>query len=252
MNANFRWPVSIPDGQKKWILAALGDEDADNYYGLMARNLIFFYKQKDAHAFDHKFDKYLLVDKEQVIRFDDEEDSTVFFNKVEGSAPICMPVDESRMMKTKPARTSERPSGGPSGSRDEAGVRKIFAMRSKTVDEWLTYTQVMVTGTPNTILPYEVTRRLSDEGFHGPAIESNRYGYQSHIHIAEMPSEVTLGDETGYLDKWVTINHLQIWENRPDKFVDCSLIGCDILSQTLTIFRRRSGRISSSAHSKIS
>ncbi|RUP51034.1 hypothetical protein BC936DRAFT_136546 [Jimgerdemannia flammicorona] len=126
MSANFRWPVSIPDGQKKWILAALGDEDADNYYRLMARNLIFFYKQKDAHAFDHKFDKYVLVDKEQVIRFDDE-----------GSAPICMPVDESRMMKTKPARTSERPSGGPSGSRDEAGVRKIFVMRSKTADEWL-------------------------------------------------------------------------------------------------------------------
>ncbi|RUS27497.1 hypothetical protein BC938DRAFT_483156 [Jimgerdemannia flammicorona] len=129
IGSDFQLPESMPDFYRTYYVTAMGDEDpdAEPFEQREARNLLFFYNQLDAGAFDDFPDKWVLIDKETVIKITDEKDRDLGYEPdEEASAPISMPVDQSFSFKTKAARVSTQQAGSSRRQGRSAGTTKLM------------------------------------------------------------------------------------------------------------------------------
>ncbi|RUS34403.1 hypothetical protein BC938DRAFT_480636 [Jimgerdemannia flammicorona] len=260
MGSDFQWPESMPDFYRTYCVTTIGEDYSDVPEQAQVRNMLFFYNQLDAGAFDDHQDKWILIDKETVIKITDEEDKDFCGNlDDETSAPISLPVDRNYSFEVRAAHSS-RQGAGPSKQREVKSAdtsgdpkpgRKIDAKKGPNDDEFLLkikvrkaggrkefelpfefidpptrkkYTTVMDTGAPNTRLAFDVIRQFG-------GVKSREFG---NLYVASGYGNPNLvGDESGYLDKWVRVENLHFWETAPDKKVNSLLIGNDVLQRVL-------------------
>ncbi|RUS31195.1 hypothetical protein BC938DRAFT_478280 [Jimgerdemannia flammicorona] len=128
MGPNFKWPSSMDESFRSYVIWALGGEDSTRHDHCEGRNIRFFYNQLDAHAFDDYKNKHVLIHDENVIRFGEEEEDEIDGDpdpNDEISGPIYMLVDKSLLQLPKPVRSSV--ASGSSARPQKVDAQKIVA-----------------------------------------------------------------------------------------------------------------------------
>ncbi|RUP03408.1 hypothetical protein BC936DRAFT_140579 [Jimgerdemannia flammicorona] len=236
MGKNFRWPSSMPELFKsqafKGIIYADDDEESVEYIdNVAAFNLLSFYDKLDKGDFVGHENEWVVIHNQAVERFGPElkgDEGADILEAMPGA--IQLPVDQSRLSCSKPAKKtvdSKRTADG-SDHKVQVRVRRIGASNEGIatipydfVDKGSRkpYTCVIDTGAPATVLPYDIRLQLGKLGW-TPAEQI----------CACRPFEVSIGDDNHWT-KWVQIQGLLVWEKDPGDQVKYALVGNDVTDQ---------------------
>ncbi|CAG8630186.1 10010_t:CDS:2, partial [Diversispora eburnea] len=219
----------------------LADDSAVEFDDEMGFNMIFFYENLDKGTFDEHKDDWVLIYKQEIIKYDPEcmkNELADLEEEMPGS--IYFPVDQRRhedLVKVLPARTViARRTENEHMVRIQ--VRKLGTTNSVIIDYNFRdpvegnklYKSVIDSGAPETILPYNVRSILGNKGWNPHRFRATGYGSPSLVFVATETFEVAIGDNDTW-SKWVRTNTLRVWQRKPGNHIDSSLVGCDVLNQ---------------------
>ncbi|CAG8675440.1 2608_t:CDS:2, partial [Ambispora leptoticha] len=274
MEDGFTWPASMPDNIRRQVFWGFTD-DVDAPEGDLDRetaaNFLYFFNSLDKGMFDEHQKDWVLVYGQKVVKYGSDEYTNQQLSDLEDEMPgaIYIPVDpllrEKYFHPVPAARAvkSQRSNYGEHllkvrvkkvGSEDQTSVILDYQFY-EPLDNNKLYKTVLDTGAPETILPFNVRRRLGKSGWYSSSTTALGYGAPARLILARDPFLVSIGDDNGW-SNWVQTNTLRVWESKPGDQVDSSLIGDDVLDEFNYVHRRKNDDIKeikqSSANTSIS
>ncbi|CAG8581941.1 4901_t:CDS:2 [Funneliformis caledonium] len=215
-------------GQTQKFLA--DEESALEFDNEIAFNLIFFYDNIDKGIFNEHKDEWVLVYKQQLIKYRPEytrKKLKVLEEEMPGA--IYLPVDKSRrddLLKSLLARTVS------ARHVNQEHMIRIQVRRTGTTNSVILeynfndpvegnklYKSVIDSDVPEMTLLYHVCSTLGKQGWRNQSMIANRYGHPNRIFYASDTFEVSIGNNNRW-SKWVGIDTLRVWQRRPDNKID--------------------------------
>ncbi|RHZ86769.1 hypothetical protein Glove_46g156 [Diversispora epigaea] len=223
--SDFRWPISMSDIDRGTVFFYIADESAVEFDDEMGFNMIFFYENLDKGTFDEHKDDWVLIYKQEIIKYGSEctrKELEDLEEEMPGS--IYFPIDQKRHedVKVLPARTVK-------ARRTEnehmvkIQIRKLGTTNSVIIDYnfrdpaegYKLYKSVIDSGAPETILPY-----------HGGTL-AVFMPQVTDLHLWFLLQQQHLKWDNDTWSKWVRTNTLRVWQRKPGNHIDSSLVGCD-------------------------
>ncbi|RHZ72555.1 hypothetical protein Glove_242g2 [Diversispora epigaea] len=253
MGNDFRWPASTHDNIKYHVFRAFTDDDEDIGEDDQehALNCLHFYQILDKGQFNNHKKDWVLIYKQKVVKYGNEytdQQLSDLDQKMPGA--IYFPVDpllREKIVNPKiPAARavhSQRSVNGDEymikvrikrvGLNDTSSVMFDYQFIEKK-DKNKLYKTILDTGSPETVLPYEICRRIGKKGWHSLRVIATGYGKPAKLNLAKDSFEISIGDNNNWSD-WVIIKTLRAWEAFPGDQIDSSLIGNDVLDQLIYV-----------------
>ncbi|CAG8658031.1 4804_t:CDS:10, partial [Acaulospora morrowiae] len=233
MEDGFTWPASMPDNIRRQVFWGFTD-DVDAPEGDLDRetaaNFLYFFNSLDKGMFDEHQKDWVLVYGQKVVKYGSDEYTNQQLSDLEDEMPgaIYIPVDpllrEKYFHPVPAARAvkSQRSNYGEHllkvrvkrvGSEDQTSVILDYQFY-EPLDNNKLYKTVLDTGAPETILPFNVRRRLGKSGWYSSSTTALGYGAPARLILAHDPFLVSIGDDNGW-SNWVQTNTLRVWESKP-------------------------------------